>query len=341
MWFFLIHKGLKCCMFCKRMVYYYRLRKRLRNGAGSLHKPNQIKILIVLNRGGIGNIIEATPLIQAVRSCFLSGKIYLVTSKPELFENWCIPTQVVSDPADLKETTFDYTYLPYWEWRSLPQWDHVRNFGKVLMLGALQTQWFLKSESQTYLDLAKRTGYRGNPPPLYVPVKRPKRELPEDYICIVPGGKNEYLWRHKQWPYYEDLIEHIVQAYPRLFICIIGTQEDELPKATSNVIDLRGKLTLPELAWVLKRAHLVIGNDCGPMHVAAALNVPSIVIFGPACIIKNSYIGTALTLCAGNLKCWPCQYSFEQLKKCKKGVCIESITPEKVMNTMKECFELR
>ncbi len=40
------------------------------------------------------------------------------------------------------------------------------------------------------------------------------------------------------------------------------------------------KISIPELLWVIKRAKLFVGNDSGPTHLAAALGVPTVVVFG-------------------------------------------------------------
>jgi heptosyltransferase-2 len=57
------------------------------------------------------------------------------------------------------------------------------------------------------------------------------------------------------------------------------THTQEIAK-DKRIIDLRGKLTLAQMGCLLKLSKLLITNDSGPMHVAAALNVPVIAIFG-------------------------------------------------------------
>lgn len=48
-----------------------------------------------------------------------------------------------------------------------------------------------------------------------------------------------------------------------------------------GAVDLVGKLSLPEVAAVLARASLYVGNDSGLMHIAAATGVPTLGLFGP------------------------------------------------------------
>jgi ADP-heptose:LPS heptosyltransferase len=52
-------------------------------------------------------------------------------------------------------------------------------------------------------------------------------------------------------------------------------------EALPNAVDLVGKLSLAEVAAVLARADLYVGNDSGLMHIAAATGVPTLGLFGP------------------------------------------------------------
>lgn len=49
-----------------------------------------------------------------------------------------------------------------------------------------------------------------------------------------------------------------------------------------NIVSLAGQLTLPALAAAIADARLFIGVDSAPMHMAAALNVPTVALFGPS-----------------------------------------------------------
>ncbi len=52
--------------------------------------------------------------------------------------------------------------------------------------------------------------------------------------------------------------------------------------ACPAALDLTGQTDLPKLAALAARAVLAVGNDTGPMHLAAALGCPCVVLFGPA-----------------------------------------------------------
>lgn len=90
----------------------------------------------------------------------------------------------------------------------------------------------------------------------------------------------------KKWPEanYRQVIESILTSWPEYQIGILGTTEEkrksvELGFASHRVMDLRGQIPLELLPALFERASFFIGNDSGPSHIAAAQNVPSIVLF--------------------------------------------------------------
>ncbi|MCX5712878.1 MAG: glycosyltransferase family 9 protein, partial [Candidatus Omnitrophica bacterium] len=82
--------------------------------------------------------------------------------------------------------------------------------------------------------------------------------------------------RAKEWPKenFQNLINRIKKDGRD--VLLIGSANDE--GRYENVIDLRGKLTLPQLACLIKKTGLFVGLDSGPANIAAALNVPSVII---------------------------------------------------------------
>ena len=108
------------------------------------------------------------------------------------------------------------------------------------------------------------------------------REKP--YAVIVPGCS--LANPQKRWPaknfagVANDLLARGIEVY------LVGTKEDRGARdsvlATApSVIDLCGRTSLPRLAWLMKGASYVIGNDTGPMFLAAKIGVPTIMIMGP------------------------------------------------------------
>lgn len=291
-------------------------------------------MLVVMDCGGIGNSVEGTPVVEGVRSLWPKAVITIVVPSGDLYEGWCVPDYVTRSAEDIKGRVFDHTFFPYCFFNNIPHWKQLCDLGRIHEPRVRFKKYFLKPEREYMVDMLRRLGYKGTAPPLYVSVKKPNFETGgcDFRICLVPGAKNEPKWRHKRWPYYGDLAEVILAKYPDSQICVIGTKDDPFPKealADSRVIDLRDRLSLSETAWVFKTAHLAVGNDCGPMHIAYAVQTPSIVIFGPTCQIKNAPLNKAVAL-SSDLPCSPCQYS-DLLETCPDPCCMKEISPQLVM----------
>ena len=100
-------------------------------------------------------------------------------------------------------------------------------------------------------------------------------------------------WIGKQWPkeYFIELIQKLMKEKKfRDYKFIFLGSEQEVSDAElicknfnkTEVINFVGKLKLHEMFYVLKECNLFIGNDSGLMHFSAALNVPTIGLFGPS-----------------------------------------------------------
>lgn len=97
--------------------------------------------------------------------------------------------------------------------------------------------------------------------------------LPARFALLVPGASP--LRPGKRWP-----AERFAAVAARLDMPAVvagGPGDPAIPGA----LDLRGRTTLRELAALARRASLCIGNDTGPTHLAAALGVPTLAVFGP------------------------------------------------------------
>ena len=106
--------------------------------------------------------------------------------------------------------------------------------------------------------------------------------LPGPYAVLVPGAAAHRP--AKRWPVerYAALATHL---HAKGLLPVVVGSKAETPLATiirracPTVLDLTGRTSLLELGGVLARAACAVGNDTGPMHMAAALGVPATVLF--------------------------------------------------------------
>ena len=93
-------------------------------------------------------------------------------------------------------------------------------------------------------------------------------------------------------------------------------------------IDLTGKTTIAEIPALLSRCHLFIGNDSGAMHVAAAVGLPVVAIFGPTDPLGTAPVTPRCTIVQEKPYCSPCF-----LRRCPTDHrCMKSVTPQAVVD---------
>ena len=166
-----------------------------------------------------------------------------------------------------------------------------------------------------------------------------KENLLEDkkVVVLAPGSK----WFTKQWPveYFNKLAESLKKLSNIKLIVVGGKDEINLPIEKENIIDMRGKTSLLELADILSRADVVVTNDSSPIHIASAFKKPRIfALFGPT-IEKFGFFPWSLNskvFQVDRLKCRPC--GIHGGKSCpeKHFKCMRDILPEEVFNEIKK-----
>jgi heptosyltransferase-2 len=91
-------------------------------------------------------------------------------------------------------------------------------------------------------------------------------------------------------------------------------------------IDLTGKTTIADLPALLSQCHLFLGNDSGAMHVAAAVGLPVVAIFGPTDPVGTAPVTPRLSIVQEKAYCSPCF-----LRHCPTDHrCMTKISPQAV-----------
>lgn len=104
----------------------------------------------------------------------------------------------------------------------------------------------------------------------------------EPFVAVHPWTSNP----HKRWPAdrYAALMRRMAERLPARIV-VVGepearTQVSAVLPAGAPIAELAGRCSLIELAALLQRARLVVSNDSGPVHLAAAVGTPTVVLFG-------------------------------------------------------------
>jgi ADP-heptose:LPS heptosyltransferase len=150
-------------------------------------------------------------------------------------------------------------------------------------------------------------------------------------VVVHPGGFSSRLWKPV---HYRNLALYLAQAGREVLLTGTAAERDKFRTDTGvsqwpdGVRDLMGVVTLRQLMAVIAESHAVVSLATGPMHLAAALGVPTVSIFDPR---RNNSptrwqpLGTGVVLKPEVPTCEKCIY-----EACPYWDCLDRITVETV-----------
>ena len=159
-------------------------------------------------------------------------------------------------------------------------------------------------------------------------------------IAIFPGAKHNT----KKYPK-EYFVQFILINKNRYNFVLLGSIEEEnlsnfISNKTGNIHNLTGFFNLSELIYFISKVDIVISNDSGPMHIAAALSKPQIAIFGST----HPNLGFAplnekAIILQKNLPCRPCHIHGRKSCPLKHFRCMKDISPYELSKAVKKLIE--
>ncbi len=160
-------------------------------------------------------------------------------------------------------------------------------------------------------------------------------------IAFAPVSR----WPSKDWPVarYGELAGFLLARDPALRILVVGGRADIsvgdaiVSAAGANdanrILNLCGRTSIAESLALLAKCDLLVANDTGPVHMAAAVGTRCLVLFGPTRPDWTGPYGEGHRIIKRDLPCQPC------LKhRCPRGdhACLESITAAEVAGAIRE-----
>jgi heptosyltransferase I len=120
-------------------------------------------------------------------------------------------------------------------------------------------------------DISSKVPFLFSTEKLYIPKSQ--------YIVFVIGSS----WRSRNYP--KEKYVQVANLLKKDCLVVWGNEEErqkaQWMSAESNFIEVMPKLDLNDLKHLIANTSLLIGNDTGPSHIGWALNIPSIILFGP------------------------------------------------------------
>lgn len=247
--------------------------------------PNQ-EIWGVLLAEHLGDILAAEPLLRAWKAEAPKAKIYWIVRAPfaEVLAHHPLVDRVILEPSVLFSTMLD-ARSPFDRWiplhlTGLRNDPYFKNRSLVhAQADAMGITYRNYLNQGSLLDLFARlshTQVQDQQPQLYVPTQVPSNKPARPYWIIHRKSNNlSKDWQDAHW---ERLVLSIIQTF-EVDVVEIGLNQG-LELSQPHFHSLVGKTNLNQsIAW-LQSAEFFIGIDSGPAHLANALHLPALLLFG-------------------------------------------------------------
>ena len=270
--------------------------------------------ILIIKHGSLGDIAQASGAIQDISENHKNDQIYLLTTKAyfDLFKKNPFIYDVI---LDKRLSRINLIYL-YFLMRKLKS----HNFSKVFDLQNSSRTNFYKnilfpkkgkdvwSSSITTLP----SNIKKDEFDKYSVLERFDHQLKDSNINTLNTLKPDFSWAAtdiskiknfynlskyillfpfcsphlsvKKWPYYNKLIELIINRYGDEYKIVTAPGPAEIDSAKEvnalSLLENNNALNIPQLTSLIKESSFVIANDTGPAHIAAHVNAKGITLFG-------------------------------------------------------------
>ncbi|MEI7474559.1 MAG: glycosyltransferase family 9 protein [bacterium] len=315
-----------------------------------------LKILI-FRFGAIGDVVLSTSLFRSIKNIYPDSEIHFLTFKtpaillkedPQIKKLWIAEDRsykyLISLAKELKKENFDIVFNLH---------PSIRTKIFTLFIKAKRTllykKTFKKHAVQNFVDTAKPLLKKIKPEStikIYLSetaINEANKHINKEKlnVCLNIGAtfsRQGRRWSIDKW---KQLSLELIKEYD-CDIILSGSEEDipfadEVCSVSERIKSFCGKLPLEISAAVISLCNLMVSGDTGPLHIATATDTKSIALFGSMSPKRTGPYGTKHFSLTSKIKCAPCnKRKCKFIKKTELNTpCMESITVEEVLNTIK------
>ena len=270
--------------------------------------------ILIIKHGSLGDIAQASGVIQDIFENHKEDQLYLLTTKPyfELFKKNPFIHEVI---LDKRSSRFNLIYL-YSLMRKLKKLNLVKvydlqnssrtKFYKSVLFPKQNFDRWSSSETTLPTNITKEE-FDKNPV-----LERFEHQLKVSGLKTLNTMKPNFNWSctnideikkkyslvkyivlfpfcsphltQKKWPYYNELIEKIKNQYNDQYKVVVAPGQDEITDSKEInalcILDNKKALDISQLSSLINDSSFVVANDTGPAHMAAHLNVKGLTLFG-------------------------------------------------------------
>lgn len=294
--------------------------------------PRNSGPVLVHLASGVGNLVLASPLLVALNEMGLEVDVRLDADYPaaaSLFEGWCAVRAIGSQPL-LPITAYAWVLpaVPPFYW-----WKFAAAYRRVAQcVPRPPDSKFYEDEQAYYLAFARVLGYPAErrPAPRLPVAPSEKFGVTARTLVLAPGSKTGEMTA-KRWPHFPELAARFDD------VAIVGIADD-LPRRPfpSHCRSFMDRLSLRETAELMASAGVVLGNDCGLAHVAAASGTQVVMLFGPTDPAVLGALPDNVIILRHGLPCQPC-WTRARLRACAGRIdCLEQLEIDEVEQAVRQ-----
>jgi len=297
----------------------------------------RLNILVYRRKGGLGDIIMTTPVLEKIKEKYPGSKI------------------TYSCPSDyvllMKNNPF-VDYVKSWDKSVMAdEYDVVIDLTRDCIQYEIENQPNVKF-NRTEVFLSSCGLSDGEIPIPKIFLSEQEIQEADEFVSKFQGMKIGLVLESnapiRRWHYFQELREKILKEYPNSYIFEISVSRPKGWTGGDRVIPVFGR-DLRSLSAIINKMDLVISPDTGPAHIASALKVPTIWIFTHIDgMIRTRGYSEAVVLqdvtekCPRKKPCWyevPCDFIAPGEKRIREELrdpfCGKSISSDRVMKEIK------
>ena len=336
-----------------------------------MNNSTSVEKILIRGPNWVGDAVLAIPAMRAVRERYPGAEITLLVrpwvaglfssarfidnlwseSKPITMRHWIRVTRDIRqrkfDVALLFPNSFESALMTFMG-RVRQRIGYATDGRSWMLTSAVETAAEQRHQIYYYLDLAKTLSATADSPSIEIEATAPERTsarqlLAEEgigrsarFLVLNPGAAygSAKRWHQNR---FADVADHLASDLG-LKVAIIGSESEreiaDRVRAQMRVGTalLNGRTSLETLIGVLAESSLMITNDSGPMHIAAALGIPTVAIFGSTDEKITGPCGPHTRVIKHPVECSPCL-----LRECPiDHRCMDAVTVDEVCRAAKE-----
>lgn len=292
---------------------------------------NHIHSILIIRLAYIGDVVMTLPVLDPLRQAFPEAEIHFLTSRsaaPLLKHQPSIDRIIEVDAPWFYRSSRDSAasitrllknrYQAGFDFRGdirniwhclyrpgIPIRISYSSGGGGFLLSHPVAWTKLKHKIEYHLDLLRAVGIRAESRCPKISLTEPEiseakeliaREFGEEDaqpVVIHPGARMQL----KQWPadHFRKLAEAIRRQadVPVAVIDAPGSSAaDHIADGIPGIVNLAGRLSVRQMAALMSLSRVVVCNDSGPMHIAAAVNAKTVALFGPSSPVETAPCGS-------------------------------------------------